>query len=111
MAVVANLQPLNWQVPLVNPDRTPTSEFQRAWASLQTATGDIPALDTVFLVGSPAHKGAVVQYVGRILRSHPGKTSAEVHDYHDIDVPVLASALAKRTPGYAALGFPDPRRR
>ncbi len=72
---------------------------------------DIPALDTVFLVGSPAHKGAVVQYVGRILRSHPGKTSAEVHDYHDIDVPVLASALAKRTPGYAALGFPDPRRR
>lgn len=72
---------------------------------------DIPALDTVFLVGSPAHKGAIVQYVGRILRSHPGKTSAEVHDYHDIDVPVLAAALAKRAPGYAALGFPDPRRR
>lgn len=56
MAVVANLQPLNWQVPLVNPDRTPTSEFQRAWASLQTATGDIPALDTAAEVSAVLDK-------------------------------------------------------
>ena len=66
---MANLQPLNWQVPLVNPDRTPTSEFQRAWASLQTAAGDIPALDTAAEVsavldklgaapGSMLHRGA-----------------------------------------------------
>ena len=56
MAVVANLQPLNWQVPLVNPDRTPTSEFQRAWASLQTSTADIPALDTAAEVSAVLDK-------------------------------------------------------
>lgn len=53
---MANLQPLNWQVPLVNPDRTPTSEFQRAWASLQTAAGDIPALDTAAEVSAVLDK-------------------------------------------------------
>ncbi|MGH3591228.1 MAG: hypothetical protein ACRDRF_09390 [Pseudonocardiaceae bacterium] len=50
-----------------------------------------------------------MQYVGRILRPYPGKTTAEVYDYHDIDTRVLASSLAKRAPGYLSLGFPDPR--
>ena len=40
----------------------------------------------------------------------PGKTTAEVHDYHDIATGVLASSLAKRAPGYTSLGFPDPRK-
>ena len=57
-----------------------------------------------------AFKGRLVQYAGRILRVHPGKTTAEVHDYHDINTGVLASSLAKRAPGYLSLGFPDPRR-
>ena len=35
---------------------------------------------------------------------------AEVHDYHDVNTGVLASSLAKRAPGYASLGFSDPRR-
>jgi superfamily II DNA or RNA helicase len=51
-----------------------------------------------------------VQYVGRILRPSPGKSTAEVHDYHDVATGVLASSLAKRAPGYTSLGFPDPRR-
>jgi TOTE conflict system primase-like protein/type III restriction/modification enzyme restriction subunit len=51
------------------------------------------------------------QYVGRILRAHPGKDTAEVHDYHDARTGVLASSLAKRAPGNVRLGFPDPRRR
>jgi hypothetical protein len=50
------------------------------------------------------------QYVGRILRSHENKTTAEVHDYLDERTGVLAAMLAKRAPGYAGLGFPDPRR-
>ena len=54
-------------------------------------------------------KAALVQYVGRILRPHPGKATAEVHDYHDARTGVLASSLAKRAPGYISLGFPDPR--
>jgi superfamily II DNA or RNA helicase len=71
---------------------------------------DCPALDTLFLAAPIAFKGRLVQYAGRILRPHPGKTTAEVHDYHDIATGVLASSLAKRAPGYTSLGFPDPRR-
>jgi superfamily II DNA or RNA helicase len=71
---------------------------------------DCPALDTLFLTAPIAFKGRLVQYVGRIMRSYPGKTTAEVHDYHDIATGVLASSLTKRAPGYTSLGFPDPRR-
>ena len=71
---------------------------------------DCPALDTLFLAAPIAFKGRLVQYAGRILRPHPGKTTAEIHDYHDVATGVLAASLAKRAPGYTSLGFPDPRR-
>jgi superfamily II DNA or RNA helicase len=71
---------------------------------------DCPVLDTLFLAAPIAFKGRLVQYTGRILRAYPGKITAEVHDYHDIDTGVLASSLAKRAPGYVSLGFPDPRK-
>jgi superfamily II DNA or RNA helicase len=71
---------------------------------------DCPALDTLFIAAPLAFKGRLVQYAGRILRAYPGKTTAEIHDYHDVDTPVLAASLAKRAPGYTSLGFPDPRR-
>jgi superfamily II DNA or RNA helicase len=67
-------------------------------------------LDTLFLAAPISFKGRLVQYAGRILRPHPGKTTAEVHDYHDTNTPVLAASLARRAPGYTSLGFPDPRR-
>ena len=71
---------------------------------------DCPALDTLFLAAPVANKGSLVQYVGRILRSHENKTTAEVHDYLDERTGVLAAMLAKRAPGYTGLGFPDPRK-
>ncbi len=71
---------------------------------------DCPALDTLFLAAPVANKGSLTQYVGRILRSHEDKTTAEVHDYLDERTGVLAAMLAKRAPGYAGLGFPDPRK-
>ena len=71
---------------------------------------DCPALDTLFLAAPIANKGSLTQYVGRILRSHENKTTAEVHDYLDERTGVLAAMLAKRAPGYTGLGFPDPRR-
>jgi superfamily II DNA or RNA helicase len=71
---------------------------------------DCPVLDTLFLTAPIAFKGRLVQYAGRILRPHPGKTTAEIHDYHDAATAVLASSLAKRAPGYTSLGYPDPRR-
>ena len=71
---------------------------------------DCPALDTLFLAAPVANKGSLTQYVGRILRSHENKTTAEVHDYLDERTGVLAAMLAKRAPGYTGLGFPDPRK-
>ena len=71
---------------------------------------DCPVLDTLFLAAPVANKGSLTQYVGRILRSHENKATAEVHDYLDERTGVLAAMLAKRAPGYAGLGFPDPRR-
>jgi superfamily II DNA or RNA helicase len=71
---------------------------------------DCPALDTLFLAAPVSFKGRLVQYVGRITRPHPGKTTATVHDYHDELTPVLASSLRKRAAGYTSLGFPDPRK-
>jgi hypothetical protein len=72
--------------------------------------GGVGGSSTLFLAAPIAFKGRLVQYAGRILRAHPGKSTAEVHDYHDIVTGVLASSLAKRAPGYTSLGFPDPRR-
>ncbi|MDT0264475.1 TOTE conflict system archaeo-eukaryotic primase domain-containing protein [Jatrophihabitans lederbergiae] len=71
---------------------------------------DCPALDALFLTAPIAFKGRLVQYVGRIMRPYPEKTTAEVHDYHDAATGVLASSLSKRASGYTSLGFPDPRR-
>ena len=71
---------------------------------------DCPALDTLFLAAPVARIGRLVQYAGRILRPCDGKTTAEVHDYHDELTGVLASSLAKRASGYTSLGFPDPRK-
>lgn len=71
---------------------------------------DCPVLDTLFLAAPIAFKGRLVQYVGRVMRPYPNKTTAEVHDYHDILTPVVASSLKKRAPGYTSLGFPDPRK-
>lgn len=70
---------------------------------------DCPALDTLFLAAPVGYKGSIIQWAGRILRSVPGKTTAEVHDYHDVRTPVIAATLGKRAPGYTSLGFPDPR--
>lgn len=72
---------------------------------------DLRLFDTLFLAAPIAFKGRLVQYVGRILRSHPGKQTAEVHDFHDVHTGVLASSFAKRATGYVSLDFRDPRRR
>jgi superfamily II DNA or RNA helicase len=72
---------------------------------------DWPELDTLFLAFPLAFKGRVVQYVGRLLRTHAGKHHVELHDYVDVRVPVLDRMHAKRLPAYAVLGFDVPKRR
>lgn len=72
---------------------------------------DCPALDTVFLAFPIRFKGAIVQYVGRILRPTPTKSRVIVHDYVDVQVPVLARMFAERVRAYASLGFQTPAAR
>ena len=52
-----------------------------------------------------AFKGRVVQYVGRLLRTHGAKRDIELHDYVDEHVTVLARMHAKRLTAYKTLGF------
>lgn len=72
---------------------------------------DCPPLDTLFLAFPLSFKGRLVQYVGRVLRPMEEKTSIEVHDYVDFDVPVLARMHGKRLAAYATLAFDTKRRR
>ena len=66
---------------------------------------DAPALDTLFLAGPISFDGLLIQCAGRVVRAAPGKDVAEVHDYHDRAVPIVAASLQRRMPGYRALGF------
>ena len=66
---------------------------------------DCPDLDTVFLTFPISSETPLTQYVGRILREHPGKTDAIVHDYADTRIPMLARMHGKRLTTYRRLGF------
>lgn len=72
---------------------------------------DWPELDTLFLAFPIAFKGRVVQYVGRLLRTHAGKHHVELHDYVDVRIPVLDRMHSKRLPAYTSLGFDIPKGR
>jgi superfamily II DNA or RNA helicase len=69
---------------------------------------DAPALDTLFLAGPISYDGLLIQCAGRVIRTAPGKDTAEVHDYHDPAAPILAASLQRRMPGYRALRFTRP---
>lgn len=64
-----------------------------------------PVLDTVFLTAPVSFPGILIQSVGRVLRRHPDKTSAIVHDYIDPAVPVAMSQYNKRKSAYRQMGF------
>lgn len=66
---------------------------------------DCPQADTLFLAFPLSFKGKLVQYVGRVLRSHEGKNSVRVYDYVDTQVPILRKMYAKRQKTYRSIGF------
>jgi superfamily II DNA or RNA helicase len=66
---------------------------------------DLPALDTLFLAFPISGPGRVVQCVGRVTRALPGKTSIEVHDYHDILHPLLRRMHQRRLVALKSIGF------
>lgn len=47
-----------------------------------------------------------MQYAGRLLRTHEGKSTVTVYDYADPAVPVLERMHTKRVRAYKGLGFP-----
>lgn len=66
---------------------------------------DCPQLDTLFLAFPVSFKGRLVQYTGRLMRSHPTKSTVRIYDYADIQVPVLRAMHTRRLRTYKSLGF------
>lgn len=66
---------------------------------------DLPRLDTLVLTFPISFRGKVIQYAGRILRSHPAKTAVTVYDYRDDLVPVLSRMQARRQKTLEGVGF------
>ena len=66
---------------------------------------DDARLDTLFLALPVSWRGTIAQYVGRLHRLHDGKREVRVHDYADLNVPMLARMFDKRCRGYESLGY------
>ena len=66
---------------------------------------DCPRLNTLFLTLPIRSRTKLTQYVGRIMRDHPGKVDIEVHDYDDTLVPMFRRSRAARLATYSHLGF------
>ena len=69
---------------------------------------DCPEVDTLFLAFPVSFRGKLVQYVGRALRPHEGKTIVRVYDYVDSRVPILQRMHQRRLKTYRTLGFTPP---
>ena len=66
---------------------------------------DDARLDTLFLTLPVSWKGTLVQYAGRLHRSHEGKREVRIFDYVDGEISMLARMFGKRLRGYRAIGY------
>lgn len=66
---------------------------------------DDPRLDTLFLTMPVSWRGIVAQYAGRLHRLHDGKREVRIHDYADLEIPMLARMFDKRCAGDEAVGY------
>lgn len=66
---------------------------------------DHPPLDTLFLAMPISWRGTIAQYAGRLHRLHEGKRDVIIHDFADVDVPLLARMFNKRCKGYESIGY------
>ncbi len=66
---------------------------------------DDSRLDTLFLTMPVSWRGIIAQYAGRLHRLHDGKREVRVHDYADLDIPMLSRMFDKRCAGYEAIGY------
>ncbi|HYM61795.1 MAG TPA: DEAD/DEAH box helicase family protein [Thermoanaerobaculia bacterium] len=66
---------------------------------------DDPRLDTLFVTLPVSWRGTIAQYAGRLHRLYDGKREVRVHDYADINVPMLARMFDRRCSAYEAVGY------
>ena len=66
---------------------------------------DDARLDTLFLTMPVSWRGTVAQYAGRLHRLYEGKKVVQVHDFADLEVPMLSRMFDKRCVGYEAVGY------
>lgn len=66
---------------------------------------DDSRLDTLFLTMPVSWRGIIAQYAGRLHRLHDSKREVRIHDYADLEVPMLARMFDKRCVGYEAVGY------
>lgn len=66
---------------------------------------DMPRLDTLFLALPISWKGIATQYIGRIERVYPNKTSVQVFDYIDDNHPIFKKMFQRRSKAYRSLGY------
>lgn len=66
---------------------------------------DDARLDTLLLALPVSWKGTLVQYAGRLHRTHRRKGEVRIFDDVDREVPMLARMFNKRLRGYRAMGY------
>jgi len=66
---------------------------------------DDSRLDTLFLTMPVSWRGIIAQYAGRLHRLHHDKREVRIHDYADLDIPMLSRMFDKRCVGYEAVGY------
>jgi hypothetical protein len=89
------------------PEEGPRSRVEATGvATAMHRVENVSPQDTTLVLTMPiAWKGTVVQYVGRLHRTHPAKRDIRIYDYADSDVPVLRRMYAKRLRAYRHMGY------
>lgn len=76
-----------------------------ATASLIGEGFDLPQLDTLVLAMPLSFKGRLVQYAGRLHRSHEAKRDVLIFDYLDENHAITNAMFRRRMVGYRELGY------
>lgn len=66
---------------------------------------DLPRLDTLFLAMPLSFKGRLIQYAGRLHRSHDSKREVRIYDYLDENHAVTRSMFRRRATAYREMGY------
>jgi len=70
---------------------------------------DDSRLDSLFLAMPISWKGTLMQYAGRLHRTHDNKHEVRIYDYVDLNEPMLLRMYKKRLRGYANMGYSLPK--